>query len=329
MGFLRRAWLAATAGAIACGVLAEWTPAVAQSFPAKPIRIVVPAAAAGTSDILARITADQFERLLGQRGVVDNRPGAGGNLGADITAKAAPDGYTLCLITVGNVAINPFIYKQMPFDAIKDLEPVAPVASLPQVVVINGALPVHNLKELIAYAKASPSKLNYGSAGPGTTTQLAAELFDQMAGIKMVHVPYRGAGPAVVDLAAGQVQVAFVGLSSVQSLLPTGKVRVLAVAQNERLAAAPDVPTADESGLPGYEFATWFGLVGPRSMPADVVAKLNHAVNTMLDDPAVKKRLVDSGLQPMKATPEQFAARVKADYDKFHGLVQAAGLKPE
>lgn len=301
----------------------------AQSFPSRPIKIIVPAAASGVSDVVARLTADHVGRTLGQTVIVEDRPGAGGNVGADVTAKAPPDGYTLCMITVGNVAINPFIYKTMPFDALKDLAPVAPVAELPQIVVINAGLPVHSLKELIAYAKERPGKLNYGSAGVGTTTQLAAELFAEMGGIKLVHVPYRGAAPAVQDTAAGQVQMTFIGLGSAKPLLGTGKIRILAVASKTRLAAAPDVPTSAESGLPGYEFSTWLGLVGPRGMPASVVTTLNHAVEKMVDDPAALKRLVDYGLQPMKATPAEFEARIQADYKKFGALVKVAGLKAE
>lgn len=305
-------------------------PAAAQTYPtARPIRIIVPAAAAGVSDVVARLTADYLGRALGQTVIVENRPGAGGNVGADVTAKAPPDGYNLCMITVGNVAINPFIYKDMPFDALKDLVPVAPVAELPQVVVINATLPVHSLKELIAYAKERPGKLNYGSAGVGTTTQLAAELFAQMGGIKLVHVPYRGAAPAVQDTAAGQVQMTFVGLGSAQPLLATGKIRVLAVASKSRMAGAPDLPTSAESGLPGYEFSTWLGLVTARGTPAPVIATLNNAVEAMVADAAIQKRLVDGGLEPMKATPAEFAARIQADYKKFGGLVKVAGLKPE
>lgn len=303
--------------------------AQAQAYPTRTIRIIVPAAASGVSDVLARLTADYLSHAFDQAVIVDDRPGAGGNVGADVTAKAAPDGYTMCMITVGNVAINPFIYKAMPFDALTDLVPVAPVAELPQIVVINAALPVDSLKDLIGYAKQRPGKLNYGSAGVGTTTQLAAELFAEMGGIKLVHVPYRGAAPAVQDTAAGQVQMTFVGYGSAQPLLGTGKVRILAVASKKRLGAAPDVPTSAESGLPGYEFSTWLGLVGPRGMPASAISTINRAVATMIDDPATQKRLFDAGLEPMKATPEAFAARIRADYKKFGELVKVAGLKPE
>ena len=326
----RNVWATALAAAVLLAGSLSATPAAAQAYPtAKTIRIIVPAAASGVSDVLARLTADYLGRSLHQTVIVEDRPGAGGNVGADVTAKAPPDGYTLCMITVGNVAINPFIYKSMPFDALTDLVPVAPVAELPQIVVINAALPVHSLKELIAYAKQRPGKLNYGSAGVGTTTQLAAELFAEMGGIKLVHVPYRGAAPAVQDTAAGQVQMTFVGLGSAQPLLGTGKIRILAVASKQHLAAAPDIPTAAESGLPGYEFSTWLGLVTARGTPKDAIATLNRTVSAMVADPATEKRLIDSGLQPMHATPEQFAARIRADYKKFGDLVKVAGLKPE
>lgn len=316
----------ASAALVAAGL----SGASAQTFPtAKPIRIIVPAAASGVSDVLARLTADYLGRTLKQTVIVEDRPGAGGNVGADVTAKAPPDGYTLCMITVGNVAINPFIYKHMPFDALTDLVPVAPVADLPQIVVINAGLPVHSLKELIAYAKQRPGKLNFGSAGVGTTTQLAAELFAEMGGIKLVHVPYRGAAPAVADTASGQVQMTFVGLGSAQPLLPTGKIRILAVAAKTRLAAAPDIPTAAESGLPGYEFSTWVGLVTARGTPAAAIATLNRAVTAMVEDPATQARLTQAGLQPMIATPAEFETRIQADYKKFGKLVKLAGLKAE
>lgn len=326
----RNVWATALAAAVLLAGSLSATPAAAQAYPtAKTVRIIVPAAASGVSDVLARLTADYLGRSLHQTVIVEDRPGAGGNVGADVTAKAPPDGYTLCMITVGNVAINPFIYKTMPFDALTDLVPVALVAELPQIVVINAALPVHSLKELIAYAKQRPGKLNYGSAGVGTTTQLAAELFAEMGGIKLVHVPYRGAAPAVQDTAAGQVQMTFVGLGSAQPLLGTGKIRILAVASKTHLAAAPEIPTSAESGLPGYEFSTWLGLVSARGTPKAAITTLNRAVSAMVAEPATQKRLIDAGLQPMQATPEQFEARIRADYKKFGDLTKIAGLKPE
>jgi tripartite-type tricarboxylate transporter receptor subunit TctC len=321
-----KSWLVAfaTLGAIA------WNgPAAAQAYPAKPIRLIVPSSPGGVSDILARVTSDHLLRALGQPVIVENRGGAGGNLGVEMVAKSPPDGYALCLINLGTVAINPFLMKDMTYDPLTDLAPVAPVASITQIVAANAALPANDLKDLVALAKKKPGTLNYGSAGIGTTTQLAAELLSQMAGIQLVHVPYRGAAPAVADLAAGQVQLAFVGYASVQSLLPTGRIKVLAVASPKRIAAAPDVASADEAGLPGYEFSTWFGLAAARGTPSDIVHLLNRQVNAMLDDPTVQKRLADGALEPMHDSPEQFAARIKRDNAKFAAIIQKAGLKPE
>jgi len=324
-GLQNRLTACVVAGACVAAVAAS-----AQTYPtARPIRLVIPAAAAGASDIIARVTADHLERTLGQRVIVDSRPGAGGNLGADITAKAPPDGYTLCLIQIGNVAINPFIFKDMPFDALTDLVPVAPIVNLTEVIAINDNLPVKNVKDLVALAKREPGTLNYGSAGTGTTSHLAGVLFELMAGIKMTHVPYRGAAPALIDVAAGQVQLAFVGLGSAANLVGPGKVRILAVGNLARLAAAPDIPTVDESGVPGYEFIAWFGIVGPRGLPPAMVDLLNRHVAMLLDDPAVRKRFEDAGMEPLKETPSQFTARIRADYAKFAKVVKAADLKPE
>jgi len=305
-------------------------PVAAQTYPtARPIRMVIPAAAAGASDIIARVTADHLEKTLGQRVIVDSRPGAGGNLGADITAKAAPDGYTLCMIQVGNVAINPFIFKDMPFDALTDLTPVAPVVNLTEVIAIHDNLPVKTTKELVELAKREPGKLNYGSAGTGTTSHFAGVLFELMAGVQMTHVPYRGAAPALVDVAAGQVQLAFVGLGSANNLVGPGRVRILAVGNLKRLAAAPQIPTVDESGVPGYEFIAWFGIVGPKGMPPDIVQLLNKHVGLMLDDAAVQKRFEDAGMEPLKESTADFEKRIRADYAKFKKVVDAAGIKPE
>ena len=305
-------------------------PASAQTYPtAKPIRMVIPAAAAGASDIIARVTADHLEKTLGQRVIVDSRPGAGGNLGADITAKSPPDGYTLCMIQVGNVAINPFIFKDMPFDALNDLTPIAPVVNLTEVIAINGELPVKSVKDLVALAKREPGQLNYGSAGTGTTSHLAGVLFELMAGVKMTHVPYRGAAPALIDVAAGQVQLAFVGLGSARVLTDTGKLKVLAVGNLKRLPAAPEIPTVDEDGVPGYEFIAWFGIVGPRGMAPDIVETLNRHVALMLDDPAVQKKFEESGMEPLKESTADFQKRIRADYAKFQKVVKAADLKPE
>ncbi len=316
---------------VAAGALAFARPDVAraQEYPNRPIRYIVTTAPGGLMDVPARLLSDSFDRMFGQRVLVENRGGAGGNVGVDLMVKSPPDGYTLAQIQVGNVAINPFIYKDLPYDVFADIVPVAPLTSSPILVVVNANLEAKDLRGLIALAKREPGKLNYGSAGIGTAPHLAGELFTRAADIKLVHVPYRGAGPAVTDLAAGQVQVAFVGLGAVRAHLDAGRVRALAVAQPQRLKAAPEIPTAAEAGLPEYEFVTWFGVGAPRGTPQPVIDKLVKGIHTMQDDPAVQKRLADAGMEPLKENPAQFADRIRRDYDRFRDVVLAADIKPE
>jgi tripartite-type tricarboxylate transporter receptor subunit TctC len=266
---------------------------------------------------------------LGQRLVIENRSGSGGNLGVEIVVKAEPDGYTLGLVQLGNVAINPYVYPDMTFDPLKDLVPVAPVTSSAILVVAGAGVPANNLREFIALAKKEPGKLAYGSAGPGTAPHLAGEMFKSMAGVDILHVPYRGAGPAVNDVIGGHVQLTFVGWGAVRGPVEAGKAKVLAVAQAQRLKAAPDLPTSAEAGLPGYEFVTWFGVVAPKGTPAPVIATLVKHIHAMQDDPEVVKTLAQSGLEPLKESPEQFGARMRHDYERFADIVKAAKLKPE
>jgi tripartite-type tricarboxylate transporter receptor subunit TctC len=320
---------------IAAAVAVAWCSAGdarAQTYPSKPIHIIVPAAPGGISDLLSRLTADHFDKTFaasGQRALVENKPGAGGNVGVDIVAKAAPDGHWLALIQFGNLGVNPHLFKNMPFDALNDLVPVAPIAASPQLVLVNAKVPATTLKEFIAYAKANPGKINYGSAGVGTSLHLAGELFAHMIGTKMVHVPYRGAAPAVVDLVSGQIQLGFIGYSAVKSQLADKSIHALAVSRATRIKALPDLPTVDEAGLPGFEVVTWFGLVTTKGVPRETVATLNRAIHQMLDDPAVTKRLLDGGMEPLTETPAQFADRIKKDYDKYGAIVKAANIKLE
>ena len=301
----------------------------AQDYPSKPIRLIVATAPGGLMDVAAHTLVDYFQKAYGQRMFVENRGGAGGVLAGDAIAKAPPDGYTLGQIQVGNVAINPFLVKNMPFDPLNDLVPVAPLTSSPVVVTINARVPAANLAELIELARREPGKLNYGSAGPGTIPHLSGELFAQSAKVHLTVVHYRGAGPALTDLLAGQVQLIFVGLGVVRSHIAAGTVRVLAVSQHERLSAAPDIPTAAEAGLPAFDINTWFGIVAPRGTPERIVATLVRQIHAMQDDPSVRRRLADSGLEPLKESPEQFRARMLRDHERFRGIVQAAGLKAE
>jgi tripartite-type tricarboxylate transporter receptor subunit TctC len=301
----------------------------AQDYPSKPIRLIVATAPGGLMDVAAHTLVDHFQKAYGQRMFVENRGGAGGVLAGDAIAKAPPDGYTLGQIQVGNVAINPFLVKNLPFDPLNDLVPVAPLTSSPVVVAINARVPAANLAELIALARREPGKLNYGSAGPGTIPHLSGELFAQTAKVRLTVVHYRGAGPALTDLLAGQVQVIFVGLGVVRSHMAAGTVRVLAVSQSERLSAAPEIPTAAEAGLPGFELNTWFGIVAPKGTPERVIATLVREIHAMQDDPSVRKRLAESGLDVLKESPGEFRARMLRDHERFRDVVQSAGLKAE
>jgi tripartite-type tricarboxylate transporter receptor subunit TctC len=324
-------WLAlyGVVAAVAVGHLSTPIAARAQDYPTKPIRLIVVTAAGGLMDVAARVTADNLDKVLGQRLIIENRPGSGGNIGAEAIAKAEPDGYTLGLIQLGNVAINPHVYTDMTFDPLVDLVPVAPVTTSAILVVANAKVPANDLKELIALAKKEPGKMSYGSGGAGTAPHLAGEMFKAAAGVDILHVPYRGVGPAVNDMAGGHIQLTFAGLGAVRAPADAGLAKILAVAQSQRLKAAPQYPTSAEAGLPGYEFATWFGIVAPKGTPAPVIAKLSKHINAMQDDPEVQRKLADGGLEGLKETPEQFGARMRRDHDRFRDIVKAAKLKPE
>src|SRR5215831_2370035 len=281
--------LALTACAIA------WGAATAQAYPARTVHLVAGTAPGGITDTLARLSADGLSARLGVPVVVENKAGATGNLAIEHVAKSAPDGQTLLLVAGGNVVITPFLYASLPFDPINDIVPVFDIAGASQLLVVPASLPVKDLADFIALARANPGKLNYASAGPGSTTHLAADHFARLAGVQLVHVPYRGAGLALADLIAGRVQMLSVGLSPVQAYLRSGTLRALAAASKTRLAAAPDVPTSAEAGLPGWEMTTWFGIFAPKGTAADVVHSINAAMQSVIDDPKTRKRLVDSG----------------------------------
>jgi tripartite-type tricarboxylate transporter receptor subunit TctC len=324
MKWLWRLCLCATfAAAINPGVVR------AEDYPTKPIRLIIPTAAGGLMDVAARVLADSLDKSLGQRLVIENRSGSGGNIGAEAVAKAEPDGYTLGLMQIGNVAINPYVYPDMGFDPLTDMIPVAPVTSSAILVVANAKVPAKDLKELIALAKREPGKLSYGSAGNGTAPHLAGEMFKAAAGVDILHVPYRGAGPAVNDTIGGHVQMTFVGLGAVRAPVDAGMLKILAVAQSTRLKDAPQYPTSAEAGLPGYEFVTWFGVLAPKGTPVAIVDKLVKHIHAMQDDPEVQKRLATAGLEPLRETPEQFGARIRRDHERFRDIVKAANLKPQ
>ncbi|MDN8613273.1 tripartite tricarboxylate transporter substrate binding protein [Variovorax ginsengisoli] len=295
------------------------------AFPSKPITIIVPFSAGGTTDILARVVGLYMSRDLGQPVVVDNRAGAGGNIGGQAAARSPADGYTLFMGTVGTHAINQSLYKKMPFDPIKDFAPLTRVAMVPNLLVANPSQPFKSVKEMIAYAKANPGKINFGSSGNGSSIHLSGELFKQMAGVDMQHVPYRGSAPAVSDLLGGQIAIMFDNMPSAIPHVKGGKLRALAVTTAKRSPALPDVPTIAEAGVPGYEATSWFGLLAPAGTPAPVVAKLNASILKALADPEVKKKLAEQGAEPHGEKPEQFAAFIESETLKWGKVVKESG----
>jgi len=320
----RRRFALATAAAAALS-LAPLAAQAQAAFPAKPITIIVPFSAGGTTDILARVVGQYMARDLGQTVVVDNRAGAGGNIGGQAAARAPADGYTLFIGTVGTHAINQSLYKKMPFDPIKDFAPLSRVAMVPNLLVANPSQPFKSVKEMIAYAKANPGKVNFGSAGNGSSIHLSGELFKQMTGVDMQHVPYKGSAPAVSDLIGGQISVMFDNMPSAIPHVKAGKLRALAVTTAKRSPALPDVPTIAEAGVPGYEATSWFGLLAPAGTPAPVVAKLNASILKALADPEVKKKLAEQGAEPHGEKPEQFAAFIESETLKWGKVVKESG----
>jgi tripartite-type tricarboxylate transporter receptor subunit TctC len=308
--------------------------AQAQSWPTKPVRIVVPFAAGGTTDILARALAPELQRVFGQPFIVDNKPGAGGNLGATDVAKATPDGHTLLMGTVGTHGINAALYPKLPYDPVKDFVPVTLVAAVPNVLVLNPAKAqqagINSVADLIRYAKANPGKLNMASSGNGTSIHLAGELFKTMTGSFMVHMPYRGSGPALIDLMGGSVDLMFDNLPSALPHIKAGKLKALAVTSNQRSQAVPDLPTVEEAGgsaLKGYEASSWFGLLAPAGTPMDVVNRVQQETAKALASPALKERLLAQGAIPSGMTSAEFARHIAAETTKWAKVVKAAGAK--
>jgi tripartite-type tricarboxylate transporter receptor subunit TctC len=313
----------ALAGLLATLASGAW----AQAYPTKPIRLVVPFPPGGATDILARAVAQKLTDKWGQPVVVDNRPGAGGNIGSELVAKAAPDGYTLEMGTVGTHAINASLYAKMPYDHVKDFAPVILVAGVPNVLEVNPSLPVNTVQELIAYAKANPGKLNFASSGNGTSIHLAGELFKVMAGVQMTHIPYKGSGPALQDLIGGQVQLMFDNLPPSLPQIKAGKLRALAVTSSTRSPALPDTPTIAESGLPGYEASSWFGVLAPAGTPPAIIAKLNAEIAAWLATPEAKEKMVALGANIGGGSPEDFAKHIAAETAKWQKVVKESGAK--
>lgn len=300
----------------------------AQSYPQRPVRLVVPYAPGGSADIAARLVSDAWSKSLGGTIVVENRAGAGGNIGVDAVAKAAADGYTIGLQTV-SLAINPGLFPRMPYDTLKDLAPIGMVASSQHVLVVNNNVPARNLQELIAAARATPGKLTYGSAGNGSTFHMSAELFKSVANVSIVHVPYRGGGPALVDTIAGQVDMSFPVISAAQQHVQGGKLKALAVTGSKRAPQLPNVPTAAEAGLPGYAFETWFMVFAPAGTPRPVIDKLNAALNTALAAQATRERMLKEGFEPTPTTPEAARQRLEKEMPVWANLIRQRGITAE
>jgi tripartite-type tricarboxylate transporter receptor subunit TctC len=314
-------WLCAAA------LVAFVLPAAAQGYPSKPIRFVVPYPAGGPLDTVARLLAQKVGEAVKQPVVVDNKPGAGGNIGADIVAKSPPDGYTILMGAVATHAINPTLYASIPYDPVRDFTPITQVASTPNVLVVNPAVPAHDVKGFIAHAKANPGKLNFGSGSTGSAGHLAGELFNTLAGVKMTHVPYKGAAPAMQDLLGGRIDLMFDNLASSLAQVRAGKIRALAVTTAGRSALAPELPTIAESGLPEFDVSTWFGVFAPAGVPREVVERLHAEFTRALAAPEVREKMLALGAEPVGNRPDEFAAFIRREAEKYARLVKASGAK--
>ena len=322
-----RTWRNAVRVGLAALLLAAGLPVIAQTFPTKPSRLVVPFPPGGPLDVIGRLIAQQLGERWGQNVVVENKPGAGGNIGADFVAKATPDGYTVVMGALSTHAVNPSLYSKMPYDAQKDFAPITRVAITPNVLVVNPALPVNSVKELIAYAKAHPGKLSFGSGSTGSAGHLAGELLKVDAGIDMVHVPYKGAAPAMQALLAGDTQLMFDNLANAMAQVKAGKLRALAVTTAERSKLAPELPTMAEAGVAGFDISTWFGLFAPAGTPPEIVGKWNSDVVRILDSPEMRERLIAQGAEAAPDSPADFARFVASELTKYARIVKASGAK--
>jgi tripartite-type tricarboxylate transporter receptor subunit TctC len=304
-------------------------PAWAQDYPTKPIKLIVPFPPAGGTDVLSRAISQSISNNTKWVIVIDNKPGAGGNIGLDAAAKSPNDGYTIAMGQTANLAVNPTLYGKLPFDPLKDFEPIALVSSQPLILVVDNKSPYKNLKDFVEAAKASPGKFNMASSGSGTIGHIGGELFQRRAGIKMAHVPYKGAGPAVTDLMGGSVDCFFGNTQAVGGLVTGGKLRPIAVTSPKRLANFPDVPTVAEQGYPGFDAATWSGLVAPAGTPKAIVDKLNAEATKALSNPEMKAKLQEDGSTPLGGSPKEFAEFIKAENVKWGNAVRDAGIKLE
>jgi tripartite-type tricarboxylate transporter receptor subunit TctC len=311
---------------LCCALALGVAPAEAQQYPARPIRFICPFAPGGGTDILARLLAQRLYEPLGQPVIVDNRPGAGGVIGAEIAARAPADGYTIVLGSPGPLTINPSLQK-VPYDTLRDFTPITLAQISPFVLLVHPSVPAHSVKDLIALAKAKPGTLNYGSAGTGSVSHFSSEQFKALAGIDVVHVPYKGAGPYLIDLVAGRLQMAFENLPTVWPNVRSGKLRLLAVGTQSRSTLVPDAPTVAEAGVPGYESSTAFGVLAPAKTPAAAIARLNKELVRILHSPDIKEKMTAEGVEAVGGTPQQYAQHLKDELAMYGRIVKAAGIK--
>jgi tripartite-type tricarboxylate transporter receptor subunit TctC len=316
-----------TSHLLAAAFLLAASTCAAQSYPAKPIRIIVPFPAGGIADLFGRVIGQKFTEAWGQPAVVDNRPGAGGNIGADLVAKSPPDGYTLVTGSIGTHAVNVSLFSKLPYDPVRDFAPVSLIMEAEGLLVVHPSLPVKSVRELVALAKARPGQLSYASAGHGTASHLSGELFKSMAKVNMVHVPYKGNVPAITDLLTGQTSLLFATMPTVLPQVQAGRLKALAVTSSSRSPAAPELPTIAEAALPGYSVTNWIGIFAPAGTPRDIVQKLNGEIIRTMQAPDIQKRLVNEGAKFTAATPDQFGVFVKAEMAKWAKVVKEAGIR--
>ena len=305
------------------------SPGIAQTWPAKTIRLIVPFPPGGSTDLMGRVLGAKFGEVFGQQVIVENRPGASGMIGNELVARAAPDGYMLTMGTIGAMSVNMSLFKSVPYDSTRDFAPITLTGNVENLLVVHPSVPVRGVKDLIALAASKPGMLIFASSGTGNAPHLAGELFNQMAKVKMVHLPYKGGGPAMIDLVSGQVSLSFASMPSSLPFAKSGKLRAIAVGGAKRSPAAPEIPTVAENGLPGFEVTDWQGLLAPAKTPAVIIERLNRETIRILNEREVRERLASAGLQTVTSTPPQFADFIRVEIDKWGKVIRAAGIRPE
>ena len=322
---MRRFWLLCCT--IAAVTVAPWSTAQSPAWPTRPIKWIVPFPPGGTTDILARTIGEKLTAALGQPVIIDNKPGAGGGLGADLAAKSPPDGYTVVGGTISTHAINASLYSKLPYDPVKDFAPITLIARVPNMLVINPKIPANNVRELVALMKSKPGTFTFASSGNGTSQHLSGELFKSMTGVEMQHIPYKGSPPALQDVVGGQVSMTFDNITTAWPLAKGGQLRALAVTTARRSPVAPDVPTLAESGLPGYEIGSWQGVFAPAGTPPEIIRRLNAEIVKIIHTPEVRDKLLALGAEPVGDTPEEFAALVRSEVAKWGDVVRKSGAR--